>query len=213
MSTASKYYDEFKCCLNLPTDTVTLRKAFLSMLRLHFSDPGHYGVYRDELGCIFYDDDPLKSKLHIALSHTTDPKKVGPVPAIYVGLEAMRFAKQAINNYEAISDDMATSIFTQECQSSLKVSHIAEHADQALLLAENTLSVMAGMRPMLMEAFDFLMFDVGSLSEPKPYQKEPEGSYIVDVTVALAFNFRMSCNIESHPLARIRTVLTPVAGV
>jgi hypothetical protein len=214
MSTTQECAKELECCLHLPKDMVTLRRIFLSILRLHFSDPGHYGVYQDELGCFYYSSDPEKaSTLHVALMHTVDPKKIGPLPAIYVGISSATFEKQAIDNYQSVSADGATSIFTNLCQAAVKISHLARSADQAILLAENTLSVMAGMRPQLMEVFSFLMFDIQQITEPKIQEKGSDTAYIVDVNVSLAFNFLMSCNIESHPLARIGLDLTPEAGI
>lgn len=201
------YEEEFFETLKLPLSPVTLRRIFLLMMRLHFSDPANYGGLRPMLGDLRYREE--NSDLSVELLSVFDPKNTDAAPGVYVGFQPFVFHKTGVNNYVGSSDDTSAQYFNMKCTTGLIVKHTAKTADLSSLLGEASAAFLFGLRPMLMARLCLLQFDIETLSDVKQKEKAPERVFESDLICTLAFNYAMTTNIESHRIKKIAATLNP----
>ena len=207
------YELEFFRLLEAPLSMVSLRRIFLLMLRLHYSDPDNFGDYKDLIGNLRYNDELKFSTLGIELLSTFEPESYKDGQAnIFLGFQSHNFKKVAINNYSGQNTDGSSNYHVMPTDSVLVLRHVANTGDQALLIGEMTAAFLFGIRPMLMQKIGLRAMDVLSVSDPKIIDKAPERSFQVDVSVAINFGYVMTTNIESHRIKKIAMRMFPEAA-
>lgn len=190
-------------CMDEPLNGANLRTIFLLLTRAHFSDPANHGYLEETIGCFKYDDDDKLSTLPVELSYVYDPEKTSPIPAVYVGMDqGMQFRRTDMDDKSATFSDNSGFESAKLAVTSLSIIHLARTMDQALLLAESSAAFYMGIRESLKLQLGLSSFDVLSLSPAALAGKAPERYFRVDLQCALAFNFVVSVNIESHRLKK-----------
>jgi hypothetical protein len=201
---------ELDVCMKQPLTIVNLRAIMLLLTRAHFSDPDNFGIFKDALGCMCYDenckDDPA---ITIRLDYVPSLPDPSPRPAVWVCVDAVKFEKAAINNVAGWSEDNSRIGQVKKQATQITLTCIADSVDVTLMLAETVASFFAGIRMHLMETLNLAYFEVDSIGAPKIREKEPESYFEVDVIITMMFSFVMSANIESHRLKKFAVELLP----
>jgi hypothetical protein len=124
-------------------------------------------------------------------------------PAIYVGMDRpFEFNKIDLASKTAHLEDNSGYFSGQLVRASVGFIHVFETVDQALLAADCTASFFIGIKQSLKDQLNLSSFEPISISPPALIEKSPERFFRVDVTFALAFNYNVLVNIESHRLKK-----------
>lgn len=196
-------FNELNKCMSQPLTLVNLRALVLLLTRAHFSDPDNFGIFKDQLSCMCFDEDCQENpSITIKLDYIPDLKDPSPRPAIWVSFEQCAFDKKMINNLASWSED--NSYLTQTKQQAVRfaLTCVADSVDIALMMAETCSDFFSGIRRHLMETLNIAYIEVDEISQPRLRDKEPEQYFEVDVMLTMMFSFVMTANIESHRLKK-----------
>ena len=103
---------------NLILGPVSLRRVFLLLTRLHYSDSAHYGEFKERMSEFIWSKDDTKRKLFIDYDYNFRPTDLEQRPAIFVGTDAISYRRVVIDNQRAVKED----------NSGVSSSYIAETA-------------------------------------------------------------------------------------
>ena len=199
--------------LDTQLDVINMRRIFLLMMRLHYSDAGNYGSYADDLsGLIWHERDD--SPLLVDLLHVYNWDRPSPRPALYVGFDSYDFKSSGINSDSGENEDGSQEYKTKIVSTNLILRHVAAGADVCQLMAENSVSFLEGTRPFLLNRLrnsGLLKFDASKIGEVQLREKSPDRHFTVDAICPLAFNFVITTNIESHRIKKFALALRPKA--
>lgn len=200
--------EQFFECLRKPINSVTLRRVFLLMMRVHWSDTHNFGDLKDELSCLVYSDE-AGSRLDVILDYMFDSKQTTSYPAIILGFGDMTTKKNSLDNYAGISEDYAAKYYALPTSIPLKISHIHSNADTAAAMAESTATFLLGTREPMMQRLNLRAFDITSISAVNLYEKAPSRYFKVEVSAQLDFNMAVTVNLEGHRLKKFGQEFNP----
>ena len=196
-----------------PLNGSNLRTLFLLLTRAHYSDSKNYGYLEEQLKCVIWSTDKSVSSIEIAESQNYDMNRDNKQPAIYVGMDRpFEFAKVDLASKQAHIPDNSGYFSGQLVRASVGFIHVFETVDQALLAADCTASFFIGIKQALKDRLNLSSFEPISISPPALIEKSPERFFRVDVTFALAFNYSVLVNIESHRLKKFAIEFAPEAS-
>jgi len=208
MSTVPSYARTFfECVFDKPWNPVSLRQLFTSALQVHWENPQHHlsTIGTDELGCLQYTQEgdstvlPVNS-LTVAPLFTYDEKR--PLQGIYVGVGNIQINKLVVDNFAGYSDDNSTTDTAVGATLQLSFKHVHRSPDTALLMATSTNVFLTALREHLKGAPDFKRMDPLASNDAVVIEKSSERYFQVDLSWSLAFNYRVSINLESHRLKK-----------
>lgn len=199
---------ELLSCMDEPITAVNLRRIFLLLMRVHWSDSDHFGSIGQHLTCDQYNYADPRDGLKVDLVETFDPENTSTSPGVYVGLKkGIKYKKKVVADFVEHSDDRARTDAVKEAQTLLVISHVNASADQALAMGEIDVTFLFGVRPALMQRMNIRGFDILTLTDPLKIDEAPNRDYQVDVVASLTFDLSVTTNIESHRIKKIATML------
>lgn len=186
----------------------SLRRMFLLLTRVHYSDSAHYGdmMPPDRLGKFIYSKDPKLCTLPVLFDYNYSPKNSDAKPAIYVGTDDFEFLPKVVNNQQGANEDRSGMVYGKEEATHIIVRHTSGSPDETLMLGDLTSQFFLGIREKLQEELNFRSFDVQRLVTAKPFLRGPEEAdtqFIVDLVMEVRFNAAWLTLRESH---RIKTI-------
>lgn len=200
-------------CLQRPINSVSLRRAFLMMLRVHWSDAENFGDSSDDLACLTYSDDKVDKQLEVTLNYLFDSKKTENFPAVILGFGNFVTQKNVLNNFAGLSSDYGSTYYALPTSTTMTVSHIHANPDVATAMAESTATFLMGTREPTMKRLNLRRFDIAGISAVQPLEKLPARYFNVEVTAQLDFNMAVTVNLEGHRLKKYGQELNPEPGV
>lgn len=195
---------------DLSFNAYTIRRIFLLLTRVHYSDPANYGPLAEQFKNYVWKegaDGASEGGLFIDYDFNYDPKNVDRRPAIYVGTtDLTTAAAKMVDEMSRMTESGAgyESATTGTCQ--VVVRHIAKRADETLMLADLTFQFFLGIRRLLKEKARLRGYRVLGVSTTRPFERIAEKTdmtFIADVRIALDFNCAWLEVRESH---RIKTM-------
>lgn len=207
MKTAEEFFDR----LERPLDVINMRRIFLLLMRLHYSDAANYGDYSQDLSGMTWDESE-KSPMLIDLLYLYNWDRPSPRPAVYVGFKDYVFKPSGINSEAGSNEDGSQTYQTKIVTTRLVLRHVAPGGDLAQLMAENSISFLEGVRPMLLSRLrhsGLMKLDANVIGEPVLREKSPDRHFTVDAAGELAFNFVITTNLESHRIKKFAMQLRP----
>ena len=191
---------------NLILGPVSLRRIFLLLTRLHYSDPAHYGEFKDKMSSFVWSQDDTKRKLFIDHDYNFRPTKLEQRPAIFVGTDAIMYRRVAIDNVRAITEDSSGKSSSYVAETGIIIRHISMTPDEALALGEMSAIFFSGVRALLKQHMKLHTFDIVKLDSTKPFLREaaePDQQFSCDLVMKLAYVHDWTTIWESH---RVKTV-------
>lgn len=196
-------FKELHNCMGEPLNGSNLRTVFLLLTRAHYSDSKNFGYLEDQLKCLKWSEDKSEATIEVSPSQNYDMNRDNKQPAIYVGMDRpFEFAKLDLSSKQSNIPDNSGYFSGHVVRASIGFIHVFETVDQALLAADCTASFFIGIKQSLKERLNLSSFEPISISPPALIEKSPERFFRVDVTFALAFNYNVLVNIESHRLKK-----------
>ena len=192
-------------------DVVQLRRVFLMLAREHFSNIKNYfkvaalsGAESSKIIPLKYSDAIEERTLDIDLDYVYDPDEVGKKPSVYIGVGAIQFKKQVLDNFKSQSVDSSSIYHTTQAQTTVSIKHISSEPDVSLQLAVQSMHFFAGIRTLMMSAMPNISFyDLGQLSDVQMVDPSKIRVYYVDLSVSMAFDTDWETDIESHRIKDI----------
>jgi len=206
--TGNLLYSDFNDCMDKPISSVTLRRVFTSLLKVHWSDSNNFGEYSEPLGCLIYDDDEGASKLSILPTYVFDDSNTESFPGIFIGMQ-LNYRKAAMDNFAGEGDDRSDTFYSTLANVAMTFSHVHRSADVAFSMAENTTAFLVGLRKPIMNRVGLMEMDVRGLSDAQQVRSKPDRFFGVDLTLNITFNLAMTVNLESHRLKKFASVIAP----
>lgn len=191
---------------NLILGPVSLRRVFLLLTRLHYSDPAHYGEYTRNLSQFVWSPDDSKRTLFIDYDYNYRPTKLEQRPAVFVGLNDFGYRRVALDNARSVIEDNSGTSSSYIAETSLIIRHISLTPDEALALGEMTAVFFAGIRQLLKTRMKLHSFDLAQLNSTKVFMRqaeEPDQQFVCDTIMKVSFVFDWTTLWESH---RVKTV-------
>src|SRR5882672_1429329 len=90
---------------NLILGPVSLRRIFLLLTRIHYSDPAHYGEFKDKMAKFVWSQDDTKRKLFIDYDYNYRPTNLEQRPAVFVGVDDVTYRRVVIDNARNVTED------------------------------------------------------------------------------------------------------------
>ena len=211
MSNNIQTFTELYECMRRPLDSVNLRRFFLMLIRAHWTDRVNHGALADFLDCMHYDEEPKDRTLDVELSHTFDPEKGSRRPGIYVGFGGVQLKTIGIGGSVERRPDNSARTEGKKAETMLKIGHINQSADMALMMAESNATLLQGIHKDIIANMDVLDMQVIGWSEPQLMEKAPDRNFQVDLQCAVSFNFMVEIDIESHRIKKFGTEFNATA--
>jgi hypothetical protein len=210
--TAEEDVKKLLSCMQDPMTIVNMRRIFLLMMRVHWSDSAHFGFFEEFLECDTYNYENPNEGLTVDLRETFNPENTDRFPGVFVGFyNGFTFEKKAIDDFHSRSDDRARTHRVKRSTGRLVVSHIHTSADIALSMAEIDAEFLFGIREALFNYLPIKGFDVTNIGEPVKVGESPQRFYRVEVVAELTADFAVTTNIESHRIKKIAATLNPAS--
>lgn len=208
---AEALFSDIDGCHDRPLSSVTLRRIFTSLLRVHWSDKGNYGDFRDMLGCLEYSDDPKTSTLSILPTHVyEEDKNTEQIPGIFLGM-TLDYRKLALNDFAGHGPDKSDTYNTIHATANIRITHAHRHADIAMSMAECTTGFLLGMREELMRKLGWDEMTVLGMADANRLRPDTERFFGVDLALRVTFNLGVTVNLESHRLKKFAEELRPAS--
>jgi len=191
---------------NLVLTPVSLRRIFLLLTRLHFSDASHYGDKAIPLKNFIWSPDEKLRKLFIDYDYNYRPTDLEQRPGVFIGVDDITYARQVIDNQRENTADRSGTSFTYRAETGIILRHISLTPDEALTLGELSVDFYAGIRKMLMEQMKLQNFDLAALKATKPFlrtEMQTDQQFSCDLVMRISFLHDWTTFRESH---RIKTV-------
>jgi len=185
---------------------VSLRRIFLLLTRIHYSDPAHYGEFKDKMAKFVWSQKDTERKLFIDYDYNYRPTNLEQRPAIFIGTDAVSYRRVVIDNARNVTDDNSGTSSSYAAETSIIVRHISMTPDEALALGEMTAMFYSGMRKNLMQQMKLHAFDLVNQSSTKPFlrtSEEPDQQFICDTIMRLSYIHDWTTSWESH---RVKTI-------
>jgi hypothetical protein len=185
---------------------VTIRKIFILLTRLHYSDPDHFGSLKPKLSKFVWNADIKLRGIHVDFDYNYDPNNTDLRPAVFVGTSDIDFQKVAVNNQQSQTDDRSGEIYVKRAGTNIILRHIGKTPDETWALADMTSQFYMGITKMLQERLKVSSFEVVKLMGSKPFERksqEADSQFIVDLIMNLQYNAAWLTTREGH---RIKTI-------
>ena len=185
---------------------ITIRRIFLLLTRIHYSDSDNYGAYKPKLEQFVWAKDDTKRKLHIDFDYDYDPLKLDKRPAIFVGTSDFDFKQVVIDNQKNQTEDRGGEEFVKQASTNIIIRHIGKTADESWSLGDLSAQYYLGIRKMLQERLKVSKLEVFKLIASKPFERttqQADQQFIVDLLINLQYNAAWLTMREGH---RIKTV-------
>jgi hypothetical protein len=194
----------------IPLGPTNLRRIFLLLTQLHYSDSKNYGPMEEQLkDFVWHKDKPgeAKSKLFVGLDYVFDPTKTDQFPGIFVGIGDIQYKRVVINNLDSYTNDRAGSKNILQGGTTVILRHTSLTPDEALAMAELSFQFYTGVREMLMKRMNLVAFDVSQISTPRFFDLDgkelADKRYSADLILGIAFDASWITLTESHRLKKI----------
>lgn len=187
---------------------IELRRIFLLFSRDCFSSVDNYNHmsgYELTDPPIQYSVDKYKKNLDVELDYVYDGEEVNLRPAVFLGLDDIRFERQVIGDNAGFSEDNSTEYNTNLSNTNLIIRHISSSPDLSYALANTTAEYYLSISNLLLGGLPGLGdFKLAAISKIQLTDPERERNYRVDVVFSLAFMFAWSTTTEDQRLKEIR---------
>ena len=204
-SPAVRYIPEMELWdqMDRPLDGTVLRKVFLLLMRLHYSDPEHYGDFKDAIGGFVYADEEDKRTLDIDLSFAFDREKAYVRPSIFVGFNTgFKLNKLVVDNDGGNSADMSRTTEVARMDTGLSIIHIAPDAEAVGSMSLMTSLFLMGIRQSLMCKLRLQSFDGTGITETKLISKAPLRYFVAETQFSMSYINALHVNLESHRIKK-----------
>lgn len=186
---------------------VTLRRIFVTLARLHYSDANNFGEkVPPAFKQFIWSKDPQKSRLRIDNEFIYDVKKVDLLPGIFVGCGDTLYAKKVVDNQRAPTSSRDGQSYVKIGSTTVTLAHITMTPDEALMLGDISSQFFMGIQTLMQEQAGFLTYEVASTSRVrmlKTSAEERDKQFAVDLNINIQFNAVWTIFRESH---RIKTI-------
>lgn len=194
-------------CANFALGPVSLRRVFLLMTRIHFSDANNYGPQKEALANFVWHKDANLRKLNIELDYIFDAKRADLFPGVYVGVGDIDYKQKVTDNRDSSTEDRSGTNRVMEGATTIILRHASQQPDECLQLAELSFGFYTGIREMLMDKMRLSSMDVRRLSTPRFFtpdsSTEADRKFCADIIMGISFNASWTTFCESH---RIKTI-------
>jgi hypothetical protein len=192
---------------NIALTPMFIRRIFLMLVRVHYSDANHYGAYSKQLQSYVWSTRP-DNIFTIEYDFNFDPTKTDKRPAIYVGTSDIEFRKVVIDNLNSQSLSRDADLSIKIAETNIVVRHIGKSADESWALGDLTCQFFLGMRKLLQERLRqrVTAFEIVKLTASKPFDRSPQQAdqqFTVDLIMNFSYNASWMTLREGH---RIKTV-------
>ena len=203
--------DELKTAMDSPLTAGSLRRIFLLLTRLHFSNPAHYGGLREVLKDLIWTPDDKTSQMDVELLGVFDPKKTTQRPAAYVGFKGFKFGKGGVGNFAGENEEGSAQYLAHQTDTTLVIRCIAMTDDMAAAMADSVCAYFLGISILLYRQMHphLRLFDILGISDAVEVEQAPERAFQVDLTCAVNFNYILTINLESHRIKKVEVDFTP----
>ena len=199
---AQALFTDFDNCLDRPLSSVTLRRVFTSLLRVHWSDADNFGDFKEMLGCLTYSDNIRESSLTIQPTFVFDERETTEhIPGIFIGM-SVDYKKSVIDDFGGMGPDNSDTYNTVLATANIRFTHAHRSADLALSMAENTTGFLLGLREHIMKRLGLSEMTVLGLSDANRLRSDAQRFFGVDLAMRVTFNLGVTVNLESHRLKK-----------
>ena len=208
---AEALFSDMDGCIDRPLSSVTLRRIYTSLLRVHWGDAGNYGDFQDLLGCLVYDDDPKTGTLSIQPTYVYDEREsTEHIPGIFIGM-AIGYKKSVVNDFAGYGPDMSDTYNTVLATAQFRFTHAHRQPDLALSMAENTTGFLLGIREEMMRRLALSEMTLTGISDVNRLRGDTPRFFGVDLAMQVTFNLGVTVNMESHRLKKFAAELRPTS--
>ena len=192
---------------NIALTPLFIRKIFLMLVRVHYSDANHYGPYAEKFKNYVWSN-RQDNIFTIDYDYNFDPLKTDKRPAIYIGTSDIEFRKIVIDNLNSQSPSRDGDLSIKIANTNIVVRHIGKSADESWALGDMTCQFFMGMRKLLQERLRqrVTAFEIVKLTASKPFDRSPQQAdqqFTVDLIMDFSYNAAWMTLREGH---RIKTV-------
>lgn len=193
----------------MPPDPVVMRRLFLLLTRLNFSDPAHYGsFYADQFSTIIYSDDATAKTLDVELMSLYTPSKTFSRPSVFVGFGGgMDFERVAVGDYAGSSTDNSREYTAHRVNATLLLNHTSKDSDQALALATLSATYFIGIQNLLKSCFGLQSFRAGKVTDAQKIEGNPDLTFLSTFTASLSYEYVVASSLESHRIKKFTDTL------
>jgi hypothetical protein len=192
---------------NIVLGAVNLRRIFLLLTRLHFSDSSNYGAMKEELSKFVWSKDPKLSRIFIGLDYVFDIVKSDQFPGVFVGVGDLDFQQKVIQNLSGITEDKSGSENVIEGTTTIIIRHASLSPDEALALADLSFGFYTGVRQFLVSRMKLNALTVNRLSTPRFFNidgtEKADKKFCADLILGIAWDASWTSFVESHPVKKI----------
>ena len=186
---------------------VTIRRIFLLLVRLHYSNSSNYGPMAKQMAPYIWSADPNKCAVQIDYDYNYDAANMDKKPAIFVGLDDVEYKRVVLENHAKFTYDLAGQHLIKTASTKIIVRHIGSSPDEALTLENLTCQFLLGIQPIIRDTLpQVLEYDVVGSKSSRPFEKNSQQAqqrFISDTIVAFSYNSAWMVEFESH---RIKTI-------
>jgi hypothetical protein len=187
---------------------VTLRRVFVLLTRLHYSDPANYGEFSKRFENFIWSADPKIRQLHIDYDYNYNPAAIDRRPAIYVGTDDLEYRKTVLDNHNQCTPDRSGELKNKVAVTKIIIRHIGATADETLAMADLSAQFFMGIGSMMKDALGqrLMEYEVVGVKSSRPFEKSGEQAdqnFIADLLISFAYNAVWLIKYESH---RIKTI-------
>lgn len=207
---AEALFSDLDNCPDRPLSSVTLRRIFTSLLKVHWSDSRNFGEFEDALGCLTYSDNTPETMLTIAPTHAFyDQATTQTLPGIFVGM-GIDYRKSGLDDFAGYSADRSDTYRTVAATAKVAITHVHRQPDLALSMAECTTGFLLGIKDYLKERLGVSEITLLGLSDVNRLQQFDTAKFFgVDLAMRVTFNLGVTVNLESHRLKKFAAELRP----
>jgi hypothetical protein len=185
---------------------LTIRRVFLLLTRVHYSNPNNYGRQAAQFKEFVWNADPEKSTLAIDLDFDFDATKIEKRPAIFVGTDDVLYRKPIVDNSVGLNEDGSGQEYVYIGSTNVIIRHVGKTADESLAMVDLSRNFFKGMRKMMMENGVLSAYEVPRITTSKPFQRSPiqaDQQFEADLLISIAFNDAWTIFRESHRITQI----------
>lgn len=158
------------------TDPISIRRALLLMLRLHYASPYRAEPYKPVLKDYRYHPDVTQRTLEVQLADLYRPEDPRTIPAVYLDGGDMTLAPVGtMDKTVGHSDANDARYYSSNATLPVIIRHLAHSTDEAYAFAMQSVLFLHGVRSRLMEALCLADYRVEQAAgKPTPIKKNPE---------------------------------------
>lgn len=180
-----------------------LRRVFILLARLHYSDPSNYGPMQKAMKQYTYAPEGKKGTVNITLEELESVAQEDFFPAIQVAIEDVSFDRNVLGDVSGNDGERGLTAKT-----ALSIHHCSQAADEAAQLAGLTAVFFAGIGPVIQKQLNLLTFIPARITKPVKVDSSAQQSfrlYRSTFQATIAFDYSWVTQLESH-LIRTATV-------